>query len=129
MNLTVRGLVDYNCVMQVTIDIPDQLAEQVTAQSHELAELLARALRPKSSEMSALRREVFAFLARGPRPSEIVGFRPSEAAAERMRELLQRNKDGDLTPAEQAEMDEIEEVDNMVSLIKAEARKYLRTPS
>ena len=78
--------------MQVTIELPDYLAERVSAESRRLAELLTRALRPKPREMSALRREVLSFLAHGPRPSEIVAFRPSEAAAERMRELLQRNK-------------------------------------
>ena len=67
------------------------------------------------------------FPARGPQPSEIVAFPPSAAAAERMRELLRRNKEGNLTPVEEAEMDEIEEIDNMVCLIKAEARKHLRT--
>ena len=113
--------------MQLTIEFPDKLAEQVSAEGQRLADLLARALRPKPPEMSALRREVFSFLARGPRPSEIVAFRPSEAASARMRELLQRNRDGALTPVEEAEMDEIEEIDSMVSLIKAEARKYLRT--
>lgn len=113
--------------MQVTIELPDNLAERVSAESPRLAELLARALRPKPKGMSALRREVFSFLARGPKPSEIVAFRPSQGAADRMRELLQRNKEGTLTPADEAEMDEIEEIDHMVSLLKAEARKYLQT--
>jgi hypothetical protein len=113
-------------VMQVMIELPDNLAEQVSAESHRLTELLARALRPKPTEISPLRREVLSFLARGPRPAKIIKFRPSEVAAERMRELLQRNKSGTLTSAEEAEMDEIEEIDQMVSLIKAEAREYLR---
>jgi hypothetical protein len=115
--------------MQVTIDLPEKLALQVGAEGQRLAELLARALRPKPPEMSALRREVFSFFAHGPRPSEIVAFRPSEAATARMRELLRRNKEGSLSPAEEAEMDEIEEIDHMVSLIKAEAREYVRAPS
>src|SRR5947209_6860719 len=103
--------------MQVMVELPDKLAQQIGAERDRLTELVARALRPKPPEMSALRREVFSFLARGPQSREIVAFRPSEVAAERMRELLQRNKEGSLTPAEEAEMDEIEEIDNMVSLI------------
>jgi hypothetical protein len=104
--------------VQVTIELPENLADRVKAESQRLAELLARALRPKPLEMSALRREVLSFLARGPKPAEIVAFRASEAAAERMRELLQRNRDGALTPADEAEMDEIEEIDSLVSLLK-----------
>jgi len=111
--------------MQVTIDLPDSLAQQVGAEGDRLAQLLARALRPKPPEMSALRREVFVFFARGPQPAEIISFRPSEGATARMRELLQRNQEGNLTPTEEAEMDEIEEINTMVSLIKAEARRHL----
>jgi len=111
--------------MQVTIDLPEKLARQLDAAGQHLAELLARALRPKPKEMSALRREVCAFFARGPKPNEIVAFRPSAAEAERMRELLRRGKEDTLTPAEESEMDEIEEIDNLVSLIKAEAGKNL----
>jgi hypothetical protein len=115
--------------MQVTIDLPEKLARQVDAEGQHLAELLARALRPKPKETSVLRREVCAFFARGPKPSDIVAFRPSEVASDRMRELLRRSKEGALTPAEESEMDEIEEIDNLVSLIKAEARKNLRPAS
>jgi hypothetical protein len=112
--------------MQVTVDLPDSLAAQVSTESHHLGQLLARALRPKPPEMSALRREVLSFLAAGPRPREIIGFRPSEIAAARMRDLLSRSKTGTLSPDEEAEMDDIEEVDQLVALIKAEARKHLR---
>jgi len=122
-----------NCVMdigvQVTIELPDNLAPQVGVEKDRLAALLARALRPKPSEMSALRRQVVSFFAQGPRPSEIVAFKPSESALERMRELLERNRKGTLTPSEEAEMDEIEEIDAMVSLIKAEARLHSSTGS
>ena len=110
----------------MTIDLPDSLAERVRAENQRLTELLSRALRPKPREMSALRREVLSFLARGPASSEIVAFRPSEHATERMRELLRRNKEGALTAVEEAEMDEIEEIDNLVSLLKAEARRHVR---
>lgn len=113
--------------MHVTIELPDSLAERVTEESGRLSELMVRALRPKPQQMSALRREVLSFLARGPEASEIASFQPSEAAAQRMSDLLQRAKEGHLTPTEEAEMDEIEEIDHLVSLLKAEARKHVRT--
>ena len=119
-------LAGYSGVVQVTIDLPSDLAEQVGAERHRLAGLLARALRPKLAEVSPLRREVLSFLARGPRPAEIVAFHPSEAVTEHVADLLRRNKAGALTLAEEAEMDDIEEIDHLVSLIKAEARKHLR---
>jgi hypothetical protein len=72
---------------------------------------------------------LISFLARGPQLSEIIAFKPSAAAAARVQELLRRNKVGNLAPAEAGEMDEIAELDEMVSRIKAEARVYLRAAS
>ena len=112
--------------MQMTIDIPDKLARQLEPERLHLAEIIERGLRQHLSEASGLRREVISFLARGPKPGEIIAFKPSGAAVERVRELLGRSREGNLKPAEAAELDEIAELDEMVSLIKAEARVHLR---
>ena len=106
--------------MQVTIDIPDKLAQRLDAQPDCLAEIIARGLHRSWSGSSSLRREVIAFLAGPPTSDEIIGFRPSPQAAERSRELLQRNQDHALSAEEAAELDEICEIDRFVSLIKAE---------
>ena len=113
-------------LMQMTIDIPDKLARQLEPERLHLAEIIERGLRQHLSEASGLRREVISFLARGPKPGEIIAFKPSGAAVERVRELLGRSREGNLKPAEAAELDEIAELDEMVSLIKAEARVHLR---
>jgi hypothetical protein len=73
-----------------------------------------------------LAEELVAFLARGPRPAEIVAYRPSEAAAARARELLGRNKDGPLAPSEEAELDEMALLEHFVTLIKAKAWQHIR---
>jgi hypothetical protein len=115
--------------MQMTIELPDKLARQLEPERENLVDIIERGLRQRWSEASGLRREVIAFLARGPQPSEILAFKPSNSAIERVRELLRRNKEGNLAPVETAEMDEIGELDQMVSLIKAEARLHLRAAS
>ncbi len=106
--------------MQMTIEIPDKLAKQLEPERERLAEIIARGLRRTWSGSSSLRREVVAFLARRPAEEEIIAFRPSEQASERAQELLHRNQEGALTPEEEAELDELCEVDRFVSLIKAE---------
>ena len=115
--------------MQMTIEIPDKLAEQLEPERSHLADIIERGLRHRLSEASGLRREVISFLARGPQSGEIIAFKPSVAAVERVRELLDRNREGNLKPAEAAEMEETAELDEMVSLIKAEARVHLRAAS
>ncbi len=106
--------------MQLTIEIPDQLARQLGAERERLGEIIARGLRRSWLGSSSLRREVISFLARRPAADEIIAFRPSEPVAARAQELLGRNQEGALTPAEEAELDEMCEVDRFVSLIKAE---------
>lgn len=106
--------------MQVTIEIPEQLARQLEPERERVAEIIARGLRRTWTQSSSLRREVISFLARRPAASEIIDFHPSDPAAARAQELLWRNRVGNLTPAEEAELDEICDVDRFVSLIKAE---------
>jgi hypothetical protein len=103
--------------MRLTIEIPDQLARQLEPERERLAEIIARGLRRTWSGSSSLRREVISFLARRPAADEIIEFRPSEQASARAQA---RNQEGALTPAEEAELDEMCEVDRFVSLIKAE---------
>jgi hypothetical protein len=110
--------------MQVTLELPDKLAAQLQPERDRVAEFIARGMRRSWSANSSLRREVISFLARRPTVEEIVAFRPSEAAIERSRELLHRNSEGTLTPEEEAELDEMCDVDRFVSLIKAEARLH-----
>jgi hypothetical protein len=107
-------------LMQMTIEIPAKLAKQLEPERERLAEIIARGLRRTWSGGSTLRREVISFLARRPAAEEIIEFRPSERASARARELLRRNHGGALTPEEEAELDELCELDRFVSLIKAE---------
>ncbi len=68
--------------------------------------------------------EMVDLFARGSSPSEIVQFRPSPAAQERARCLLQRNKSGDLTADEAAELERLGDLEHMMQLVKARARGY-----
>ncbi len=111
--------------MQITLDIPDDLAARLEPMQDQVAEIIERGLRQRWSETEGLRREVIAFLARGPRPEEILQFRPSERLQERARELIEHGRQGPLSPAEEAELDDLVQVDLLVTLIKAEARRHL----
>lgn len=66
--------------------------------------------------------EVVEFFSRGPSREEIAAFRLSEAAQERLRELLRKNSAGELTPDEQRQLDQMVLLDDVVSLIRARVR-------
>jgi hypothetical protein len=118
--------------MQMTIDIPDDLARELEPKRERLAEILRRGLGELGLLQvgnSALADEVLTFLARGPKPQEIVAFRPSTQSVERIRELLEKNRGGTLTTEEEAEMDYVQSLNHLFSMIKAHARQHLSLPS
>jgi hypothetical protein len=78
---------------------------------------------------SSVRRDVFAFLSRRPTVKEILEFRPSETAVKRSRKLLTGHQNGALSAEEEAELDEMCEVDNFVSLIKTEILRQSTNPA
>ena len=116
-------------MMQVTIEIPERLAKQLEPEQDRMAEIIAPGLRRSWSGNSGLRREIVSFLARRPTVQEIVEFRPSAAAVKRSRNLLTRHEHGALSPEEEAELDEMCEVDRFVSLIKTEILRQNAGPA
>jgi hypothetical protein len=54
-------------------------------------------------------------------PTEILAFQPSAQALERAETLLERNSEGILTPDERAELDQMLQMDRLVSVLKARA--------
>lgn len=109
--------------MQITIDLPDQVARRLERQKARLAEILERGLQQRGNGSSPHWREVIEFLAGGLRPEEIIEFRPSEATVQRSRELLSKNRESQITEAEEAELDAMEQVNNLMMLLKSEARR------
>jgi hypothetical protein len=106
--------------MRLTIDIPDKLAEQLEPKREQVAEILARGLRRSWSGSSSLRSEVISFLASQPTTEQMLGFRPSQATAQRLENLLARSKQNQLSAEAEAEMDDLCEVDRFVSLLKSQ---------
>jgi len=58
-------------------------------------------------------------------PRELVEFKPSEEARERVWGLLERQKTTSLPPDEKAELDHYLEVEHLMRLAKARARQLL----
>lgn len=69
--------------------------------------------------------EIADFLARRPAPQEVVDFRPSEGVQRRASELLERNREGELTAQERQELDQFTHAELLMRLIKARMRAEL----
>lgn len=69
--------------------------------------------------------EVIDFIAAGTTPQNVIAFRPSAAAQARIEDLLAREKDGELSPAEKSELDHYLQLEHLMRLAKARARDFL----
>ena len=116
-------------VVQVTIEIPDELASQLGGEREQIAEAIRRGLAQPLCSESALAEEVIQFLGHGPDAEEIISFRPSAESVQRAEHLLKKNREGTLSPGERAEIGEICAWNRLFALIKAQARLHLQGAS
>lgn len=75
-------------------------------------------------QVTPLYLEVVDFIAAGPTPDRIASYHPSDATCERVMDLLRRQKTGELLPREEAELDDYLQLEHLMRLIKARARRY-----
>jgi hypothetical protein len=67
--------------------------------------------------------EIADFIARGSTPDDVAVWSPSPEAQEYVRQLLQNEKAGMLSPEERAELDHYMEMEHLMRLAKARARR------
>jgi hypothetical protein len=68
--------------------------------------------------------EIIDFIAAGTTPESLVAFRPSDGVRERVSELVERSKDGNISPEEQSELEDYLQVEHIMIMAKARARQY-----
>lgn len=117
----------------ITFEVPDELAKQLEDVGDGLSGLLAYALElaglprrinPYDSSQQSPWNEVFAFLGGEPTVDEILEFKISDEAQERLEELLEINREGALSHQENDELDAFIEVDHMFIMLKAYLRQH-----
>jgi hypothetical protein len=127
----VHHVTQENAMTTITLDVPEDLAARLAQRHAQLPQLLALALElfpaelPLAAPVAAAGQPVFDemldFLASGPTPTQIVAFKLSPAAHMRLEALLDKNREEDLSDAEEAELDVYAQVNHLL-LLKARAR-------
>jgi hypothetical protein len=69
--------------------------------------------------------EIVDLFARGASSAEVLAFRPSQEAQDRVRFLLERNAVDELTEEEAAELERFGELEHLMQMVKARAQQYL----
>ncbi|MEQ9236319.1 hypothetical protein [Coleofasciculus sp. E2-BRE-01] len=115
--------------MQVTFNLPDDVAQRVNALENCLPQILELGLR----EFEAITHvgfsgiaEVLEFLATLPTPEEIIALRPSPALQTQIQTLLEKNRTVGLTPDEEKIWQSYEYLEHLVRMAKAKALLKLK---
>jgi hypothetical protein len=116
-------------MVQVTIDVPEALAARLAAVHDRLPEILEYGLDALSPLPNDLYRAVLAFLATNPSPEAVLEFSPTAQMAERIEALAKKQRLAQLNASEMTELDEYLRIDNVMSLLKAQAFRSLQASS
>lgn len=121
---------------QITIDIPDDLAQRLAPYQSQFSDLFTRLIAttllsqqppeqstpiPNLLNTSSTYQEILDFLISQPTSQQIIGFKVSEASQNRLQTLLQKNRETTLTPFESAELDLYEQLDTLMGFLKVRA--------
>lgn len=69
--------------------------------------------------------EIVEFIAAGTTPEAVANFRASEETRARVDELIRREKSASLTDEERSELDHFLEIEHLMRLAKAKAKKLV----
>jgi len=113
--------------MEITINVPDELATRLRPVETQLLRILELGLRELNAVAQAGFKgaaEVLETLAGLPTPEEVLALRPSEALQTRLGALLEKNRHENLSPAEEQEWEQYQYLEHLVRVAKAKA--YLK---
>lgn len=117
----------------ITLEVPDELAAEFKIDPALLPEFVREAvaaklakLTPSANNIEAappVYQEIVDFLTSSPTLEQIMTFKISDSAQERLEELLDRNREAELTPDECAELETYLQFSDLMTRLKARARR------
>ena len=110
--------------MEMTLEIPEELANRLRLLNDELPRILELGLREFQAAgdpgLAGLA-DVIEELAELPTPEQVLALRPSAALQSRISSLLEKNRMESLTSEEEREWSQYEYLEHIVRLAKAKA--------
>jgi hypothetical protein len=120
----------------ITLEVPDDLATQLQRDPALLPALLREVVKAKSTQGAApaasaasaslVYQEIMDFLITSPTPEALIAFKISEAAQERLEDLLEKYHEAALTPDERVELGTYRQLNHLV--IRLQARAFCGQP-
>ena len=113
-------------MVQMTLQVPEELAKRIQPISSWLPTILELSLVGFESQATKTASELIQFLSTNPSTQEVLDYHVSERAQARLRRLLTLNHAGLLSEAEKAELDELQRIEHTMILLKAQLAKHMQ---
>lgn len=116
----------------ITLEVPDELAAHFKLAPAALLALIREAVAAKAPKPAPqpgggesappIYQEIIDLLTSGPTANQLIAFKISDSAQERLEELLRRNREEELTAEERAELNTYLRLSEYLTKLKARAR-------
>jgi hypothetical protein len=107
-------------MVQMTMQVSEELAERLRPIGRWLPTVLELSLVGLRTVATATATEVMEFLSQDPTPQEVFNYHVSERQQARLQRLLALNTAGMLGEAEQQELDELQHIEHIIIMLKAQ---------
>jgi hypothetical protein len=109
-----------SAMVEMTVQIPDELAERIEPMSRWLPTILQLSLIGFKTLATATASEVVEFLSKNPSPQDVLDYHVSDAAQTRLQRLLALNDARLLSEAEQMGLDQLQRLEHVIIMLKAQ---------
>jgi hypothetical protein len=113
-------------MVQMTMQVPNGLAKRLNPLRSWLPIILELSLVGYKTLATETATEIIHFLSTNPSPPEVLDYSVSERAQLRLRRLLALNEAGVLGETEQLELDELQQIEHIMIMLKAQIKKELQ---
>jgi hypothetical protein len=112
-------------MVEIKMQVPDTLAQRLQPMYDWLPAVLEFSLVGFKTPAVQTASEIIEFLGKGPSPAEVMAYTVSDRAQERLRRLLAIDEAGLASEEEQAELDEIGQIEHIMIMLKTQAQEKL----
>lgn len=113
-------------MVQMTVHVSEELAERLRPLGSWLPAVLEISLVGCQTVAAATATEVIQFLSQDPTPQAVLAYHVSDQAQARLQRLLALNASGMLGKEEQLELDELQRLEHVLIMLKAQVAQQLQ---
>lgn len=111
-------------MVNMTLEVPDDLAERIRPLQAWLTTILELSLIGCQTGAAATATEVIQFLSQNPTPETLLQFHASARSQEHLQRLLSLSQADLLSPDEERELDELQQIEHILILLKARVYEH-----